>query len=143
MCIRAYDTPPPVMPLPPIHQRFRLLLAGAFASRCTAILIAPLPLIHPHLTSFPCIIIKQRRRPSCRDAKFSNVSISSGSKWDRFLPQRANCAKPRHVLVADSVSRLMMWGREHSTTGSGRTMVRSARGQYPILSVSHLGPEIT
>jgi hypothetical protein len=68
------------MPLPPIHQRFCLLLGGAFASRCTAILIALLPLIHPHLASFPCIIIKQRRRPLRRDVEFSNVSISSHSK---------------------------------------------------------------
>ncbi len=31
----------------------------------------------PHLASYPCIIVKQRRRPLRRDVGFSNVSISS------------------------------------------------------------------
>ena len=55
-------------------------------------------------------------------------------KWYQCSPHRANCAKPRRALVADSVSRLMVRGREHSMTGSGRTMVRSGRGpiSYPI-----------
>jgi len=55
-------------------------------------------------------------------------------KWYQCLPHRANCAKPRCALVADSVSRLIVRGREHSTTGSGRMMVRSGRGpiSYPI-----------
>ena len=55
-------------------------------------------------------------------------------KWYQCSPHRANCAKPRRALVADSVSRLMVQGREHSTMGSGRTMVRSGRGpiSYPI-----------
>jgi hypothetical protein len=55
-------------------------------------------------------------------------------KWYRCSPQRVNCAKPRRAPVADSVSRLMVQGREHSSTGSGRTMVRSRGG--PI-SISH------
>ncbi len=78
-------SPASVMPLPSIHQHFCLLLAGAFASRCTAIPIAPLPLIHPHLASFPCIIIEQRRRPLRRDVEFSNVSILSCSKMGPVL----------------------------------------------------------
>ncbi len=54
-------------------------------------------------------------------------------KWYRCSPQRANCAKPRRAPVADSVSRLLVQGREHSLTGSGRTMVRSRGGpiSYP------------
>jgi len=54
-------------------------------------------------------------------------------KWYRCSPQRANWTKPRRSPVADSVSRLMVRGREHSTTGSGRTIVRSGRGpiSYP------------
>ncbi len=131
------------MPLPPIHQRVRLLLAGAFASRCTTILIAPLPLIHPHLASFPCIIIEQRRRPRARMSNFQMFQFRLTQKWDRCSPQRANCAKARRKLIADSVSRLMVRGREHSTTESGRTMVRSGRVPISYLSVSHLGPEST
>ncbi|KAL3780750.1 hypothetical protein ACHAW5_006420 [Stephanodiscus triporus] len=39
--------------------------------------------------------------------------------WDRCSPQMANCAKPRRALVADSVSRLMVWGRGIHLAGSG------------------------
>jgi hypothetical protein len=95
------------MLLLPIHQRFRLLLVGAFASRCTAILIAPLPLIHPHLTSFPCIIIEQHRQPSRQNLKFSNVSISSCSKMGPVLAtegklrQTEMCACCRQCVEAN------------------------------------------
>ena len=127
-------SPPPVMPLPPIHQRFCLLLAGAFASRCTPILIAPLPLIHPHLASFPCIIIEHTGVHCARTSIFQMFQFRLAQKWDRCSPQRANCAKLRCALVADSVSRLMVRGWEHSTSGSGQTMVRSGRGpiSHPI-----------
>jgi hypothetical protein len=100
-------SPPPVMPLPPIHQRFCLLLADAFASCFTAILIAPLPLIHPHLASFPCIIIEQCRCPLCRDVKFSNVSILSCSKMGPVLAtegklrQTETCACCRQCVEAN------------------------------------------
>ena len=49
-------------------------------------------------------------------------------KWYRCSPQRANCIKPRRALVADGLSRLMVRGREHSSTGSGRMMVQSGGG---------------
>jgi hypothetical protein len=100
-------SPPPVMLLPPIHQRFRLLLAGAFASRCTAILIAPLPLILPHLASCSCIFIEQRRCPSRRDVEFSNVSFLSRSKMgpvlatEEELRQTKTCARCRQCVEAN------------------------------------------
>ena len=43
-------SPPPVMPLPPIHQRFSIMFAGAFNSHCTATSLAPLPLTHQRLS---------------------------------------------------------------------------------------------
>jgi len=53
-------------------------------------------------------------------------------KWYKCSPYRANCAKPRRALVADSVSRLIVRGREHSRMGSGWTMVRSGRGPISL-----------
>ena len=54
---------------------------------------------------------------------FQMFQFRLAQKWDRCLPHRAICAKPRCALVADSVSRLMVRGWEHSTMGSGPTMV--------------------
>jgi hypothetical protein len=81
-------------------------------------------------------IIEQRWRPLRWDVEFSNVSIllfqfCLTQKWDQCLPQRENCAKPRRKLIADSVLRLMVRGREHSTTGSGQTIVLLVYSRVP------------
>ena len=53
----------------------------------------------------------------------TNVSILRRLKWDRCSTWRANRAKPKRALVADSVSRLMVRGRGRPTMGSGQTLV--------------------
>ena len=65
---------------------------------------------------------------------FQMFQFCLAQKWYQCSPHRANCTKPRRGLVADSVSRLMVQGWEHSTSGSGQTMVRSGRDpiSYPI-----------
>ena len=59
---------------------------------------------------------------------FEMFQFRPARKWYRCSPQRANCAKPRSAPVADSVSRLVVPGWEHSSTGIGRTMVQSGGG---------------
>ncbi len=80
------------------------------------------------MTSLLCIFIDLCRSSSRRGVNFEMFQFRPAQKWYRCSPQRANCAKPRRALVADSVSKLMVRGREHSWTGSGQTMVRSRGG---------------
>ena len=63
----------------------------------------------------------------------TNVTISLRLKMGPVLATEGELPQTATTPRADSVLRLMVRGREHSTTGSGRTMVRSGRGpvSYP------------
>ena len=135
----------PALRLPLLSARSRLsALAGCrITTSCDAAAYHPSAL-SPLVRHFPS---STRTSHHFRASLSNNTSVHRAGtsifqmfqfrltqKWYQCSPHRANCAKPRRALVADSVSRLMVRGREHSTTGSGRTMVRSGRGpiSYPI-----------
>ena len=85
------------------------------------------------LASFLCILIDLCERQLQPDINPTKSTISQHLKWDRCSPQRANCTKPRHTIIADGVLKVMVPGRGRRTMGSGQTVVRFGRGPitYP------------
>jgi hypothetical protein len=79
--------------------------------------------------SFLCIVINLCGRQSRPDINVTRLTISCCLKWDWCSPQRANCTKPRHIIiVANGVLKVMMPGQGHRTMGSRQTMVQLGRG---------------